>query len=59
MVASLVSENRPQVHRLPWLWSTGMGDLPGPGVKPMSPALAGGLTTGPPGMSPSETYSYN
>ena len=28
----------------------GMWDLPGPGIEPMSPALAGGfLTTGPPG----------
>ena len=28
----------------------GMWDLPGPGIKPMSPALAGGyLTTEPPG----------
>ena len=32
----------------------GMWDLPGPGLKPMSPALAGGfLTTAPPGKSPS------
>ena len=31
---------------LPW----GMWDLPGPGIKPMTPALAGRfLTTGPPG----------
>ena len=30
----------------------GMWDLPGPGIKPMSPALVGGsLTTGPPGKS--------
>ena len=29
-----------------------MWDLPGPGLEPMSPALAGGfLTTGPPGKS--------
>jgi len=29
-------------------WSHGMWDLPEPGIKPMSPALAGGfLTTGP------------
>ena len=29
-----------------------MWDLPGPGIEPMSPALAGGfLTTGPPGKS--------
>ena len=31
----------------------GMWDLPGPGIKPMSPALAGGfLTTAPRGKSP-------
>ena len=31
----------------------GMWDLPGPGLKPVSPALAGGfLTTVPPGKSP-------
>ena len=30
-----------------------MWDLPGPGLEPMSPALAGGfLTTAPPGQSP-------
>ena len=30
----------------------GMWDLPGPGLEPMSPALAGGfLTTAPPGKS--------
>ena len=30
----------------------GMWDLPGPGVEPVSPALAGGfLTTAPPGKS--------
>ena len=39
-----------------WLWRTrawllrGTWDLPGPGIKPMSPALAGRfLTTEPPG----------
>jgi len=32
------------------LWCTGIWCLPGPGVEPMSPALASGfLTTGPPG----------
>ena len=31
----------------------GMWDLPGPGLEPVSPALAGGfLTTAPPGKSP-------
>ena len=36
-----------------WAWLLhGMWDLPGPGIEPMSPALAGGfLTTGPPGKS--------
>ena len=30
----------------------GMWDLPGPGIEPVSPALAGGfLTTAPPGKS--------
>ena len=37
------------------LWASllhGMYDLPGPGIGPVSPALAGGfLTTGPPGTS--------
>ena len=41
----------------------GMCSLPGPGVKPMSAALAGGFfTTGPPGKSVMETlkiYSVN
>ena len=33
-----------------------MWDLPGPGIKPVSPALAGRfLTTGPPGKSPEST----
>ena len=32
--------------------SNGMWDLPGPGIEPVSPALAGGfLTTAPPGKS--------
>ena len=38
------------------LWASllrGMWDLPGPGLKPVSPALVGGfLTTAPPGKSP-------
>ncbi|KAJ8777491.1 hypothetical protein J1605_014381 [Eschrichtius robustus] len=35
----------------------GMWDLPGPGLEPVSPALAGGfLTTAPPGKSPSEDF---
>ena len=40
-----------------------MWDLPGPGLEPMSPALAGGfLTTAPPGKPHSDSseliYSY-
>ena len=34
-----------------------MWDLPGPGLEPMSPALAGGfLTTEPPGKFPAEIF---
>ena len=37
----------------------GMWDLPGPGLKPMSPALAGGfLTTAPPGKPRAGTIFY-
>ena len=36
-----------------------MWDLPGLGLKPMSPALAGGfLTTEPPGKSPEFKFDY-
>ena len=36
-----------------------MWDLSGPGIEPVSPALAGGfLTTGPPGKS-EHGYSYS
>ena len=35
----------------------GMWDLPGPGMEPISPALAGGfLIAGPPGKSPNVTF---
>ena len=35
----------------------GMWDLPGPGLEPMSPALAGGfLTTAPPGKPPTKCF---
>ena len=35
----------------------GMRNLPGPGIKPVSPALAGGfLTTGPPWKSQQRLY---
>ena len=48
----------------PWAWlPLGMWDPPRPGIKPMSPALAGGfLITGPPGKSHNEkvlNYNFN
>ena len=55
IVASLVVEHRLQTHRLSSCGSRaqllrGMWDLPRPGLEPMSPALAGRLsTTAPPG----------
>ena len=37
----------------------GMWDLPGPGLEPVSPALAGGLlTTASPGKSPQTNFKY-
>ena len=55
IAASLVAEYRLQMRRLSNCGSRaqllrGMWDLPGPGLEPVSPALAGGfLTTAPPG----------
>ena len=55
IAASLVAEHRLQMHRLSncGSWAQllrGMWDLPRPGLKPTSPALAGRLsTTAPPG----------
>ena len=55
IAASLAAEHRLQTRRLSNCGSRaqllcGMWDLPGPGLEPMSPALAGGLpTTAPPG----------
>ena len=55
VVASLAAEHRLQTRRLSSCGSRaqllrGMWDLPKPGLKPVSPALAGGLsTTAPPG----------
>ena len=55
IVASLVAEHRLQTHRLSNCGSRaqllrGMWDLPGPGLEPVSPALAGRFsTTAPPG----------
>ena len=59
-VASLVVEHRLQVHGLSSCGSRaqllhGMWDLPGPGIKPVSPALTGGfLTITPAGKSLSQ-----
>ena len=55
IAASLVAEHRLQTRRLSSCGSRaqllhGMWDLPGPGLEPVSPALAGRLsTTAPPG----------
>ena len=55
ITASLVAEHRLQTRRLSTCGSRaqllrGMWNLPGPGLEPVSPALAGGfLTTAPPG----------
>ena len=55
VAASLVAEHRLQTHRLSSCGSRAqplrsMWDLPRPGLEPVSPALAGGLsTTAPPG----------
>ena len=55
IAASLVAEHRLQTRRLSscgaraWLLR-GMWDIPGPGLEPVSPALAGRFsTTAPPG----------
>ena len=58
IAASLVAEHRLQTRRLSNCSSRaqllrGMWYLPGPGLEPASPALAGGfLTTVPPGKPP-------
>ena len=55
VAASLVAEHRLQMRRLSYYGSRaqllrGMWDLPRPGLEPVSPALAGRLsTTAPPG----------
>ena len=61
IVASLVAEHRLQMRRLSNCDSRaqllrGMWDIPGPGLEPMSPALAGRFsTTAPPGKPPNST----
>ena len=58
IAVSLVAEHRLQTRRLSSCGSRaqlprGMWDLPGPGLEPVSPALAGRLlTTAPPGKPP-------
>ena len=55
IAASLVAEHRPQTRRLSNCGSRaqllhGMWDLPGPGLEPVCPALAGRFSiTAPPG----------
>ena len=61
-VASPVAEHGPLECRLHScgaraLLLRGMWDLPGPGLEPVSPAMAGGfLTSAPPGKSPRLTF---
>ena len=63
IAASLVAEHRLQTHRLSNCGSPaqplrGMWDSPRPGLEPVSPALAGRLsTTAPPGKPKSEFWS--
>ena len=63
IAASRVAEHRLQTHRLSNYGSRaqllrGMWDLPRPGLKPVSPALAGRLsTTAPPGKPLSRLYT--
>ena len=65
VTASLVEEHRLQTRRLSSCGSRaqplrGMWDLPRPGLEPVSPALAGRLsTTAPPGKPPYIFLSYN
>ena len=65
IAASLVAEHRLQTRRLSSCGSwaqllRGMGDLPRPGLEPMSPALAGRFsTTAPPGKPKEDFLSLN
>ena len=62
IAASLVAEHRLQMHRLSSCGSRvqllrGTWDPPRPGLEPVSPALAGRLsTTEPPGKPPEHLY---
>ena len=56
IAASLVAEHRLQTRRAQLL--RGMWDLPRPGLEPVSPALAGRLsTTAPPGKPTSTVFN--
>ena len=63
IAASPIAEHRLQTRRLSNCGSRaqllrGMWDLPRPGLEPVSPALAGGLsTTAPPGKPPGTVFS--
>ena len=61
IAASLVAEHRLQMHKLSNCGSRaqplcGMWDLPRPGLKPVSPALAGRLSTTEPPGKPREFF---
>ena len=63
IASSLVAEHRLQTRRLSSCGSRaqplrGMWDLPRPGLEPVSPALAGSLSTTVPPGKPLVTYSY-
>ena len=64
IVASLVAEHRLQTRRLSSCGTRasllrGMWDLPGPGLEPMSPALAGRFsTTEPPGKPSAWLFNF-
>ena len=65
IAASLVAEHKLQTHRLSRCGSwaqllRSMWDLPGPGLEPVSPALAGRFsTTAPPGKPRKTTFDIN
>ena len=61
IAASLVAQHRLQTHRLSSCGSwaqllRGMWDLPRPGLEPVSPALAGRLSTTEPARKPEQNY---
>ena len=65
VAASPVAEHKLQTHKLSRCGSRaqllrGMWDLPGPGLKPVSPALAGRFsTTAPPGKPLTFKVNFN